>query len=105
MDVSEFKGSTTVDWQNVISGNSDFRTCKPTVSNANTNWHVYQLVRKPGSLVWKVDGVTTCTQTKAVPTTPMFMIINTALGGRGGGTIKSSTLPQTMLVDYVRLTQ
>lgn len=105
IDVSEFKSSTTVNWQNVISGNSGFLTCKPTVSNANTNWHIYQLVWKPGSLVWKVDGVTTCTQTTAVPSTPMFMIINTALGGGGGGTIKNSTLPQTMLVDYVKLTQ
>ncbi len=107
IDATEIKSTTgpTVDWQNVISGNSGFQTCKPTLSNVTTNWHTYQLVWKPGSLVWKVDGVQTCSFSKSIPSTAMFMIINTALGGGGGGTINNSTLPQTMLVDYVKLTQ
>jgi len=35
---------------------------------------------------------------------PMFLMINTAMGG-SGGPIYDATLPQTLLVDYVRITQ
>jgi hypothetical protein len=68
------------------------------------NWHVYQLVWTPDSLTWKIDGVTTYSVTSGVPSTPMFLLIETALGGIAGGTIDDSTLPQTMLIDYVRVT-
>jgi hypothetical protein len=34
----------------------------------------------------------------------MFLIINTAVGGNGGGEVDNGTLPQTMLVDYVHVT-
>jgi hypothetical protein len=34
----------------------------------------------------------------------MFLIINTAMGG-SGGSISNSTLPQTMQVNYVKVTQ
>jgi hypothetical protein len=106
IDATEFKstGPTKV-WQNNISGSSGWKTCTPTITNASTNWHVYQLVWSPGKLVWKVDGATTCTQTAGVPTTPMFVIINTALGGDGGGAITNSQLPVTMQVDYIKLTK
>ena len=35
----------------------------------------------------------------------MYMLIDTFLGGGGGGTINNATLPQTMQVDYVRDTR
>jgi hypothetical protein len=35
----------------------------------------------------------------------MFLIINTAVGGIGGGTVDPSTLPQTHQVDYVRVSR
>jgi hypothetical protein len=34
----------------------------------------------------------------------MFLIINNAMGGDGGGAIDGTDFPQTMLVDYVRVT-
>ena len=77
--------------------------CLAHVSDVTQNWHTYQLVWAPGSLVWKIDGVTTCTKTAGIPSTPMFLIINTAVGGIGGGTVDASTLPQTHQVDYVRV--
>jgi hypothetical protein len=34
----------------------------------------------------------------------MFLMINTAMGG-AGGTVNNATLPQTLQVDYVKVTQ
>jgi hypothetical protein len=41
--------------------------------------------------------------TTAVPTTPKFLIINTAVAA-GGSAVDDSTLPQTLSIDYVRVT-
>lgn len=103
VDIAEFKSDgPSVDWQNVVSGNSGFKTCKPSVADASQNWHVYSFTWSTSSLVWKIDGKTTCTQSEVVPTKPMFLIMNNAMGGSGGA-ISDSAFPQTMLVDYVRV--
>ena len=34
----------------------------------------------------------------------MFLILNTAVGGTGGGTVNNGTLPQTSWFDYARIT-
>jgi hypothetical protein len=79
--------------------------CEPLVSAANRQWHTYSLTWAPESLTWRIDGVQTCQTTTLIPTTPMFLIINTAVGGVGVGRVKASTLPQTTEIDYVRVTQ
>jgi beta-glucanase (GH16 family) len=108
IDITEIKlGALTTVHQNVISGSSTFYSCTPTTSDVSANWHVYQLVWTPTSLVWKIDGATTCTKSSPgvpIPSHPMFLMINTAIGGQGG-TIVNSTFPQTLTVDYVKLTQ
>jgi beta-glucanase (GH16 family) len=106
IDITEIKGGAlnTV-WQNVISGSSGFQTCTPTTTDVSQNWHTYGLVWAPGSLTWTIDGVQTCRFTKQIPSTPMFLMINTAMGGGGGGTINNATLPQTLLVDYVKVSK
>jgi beta-glucanase (GH16 family) len=105
IDITEIKASDpTVVHQNVISGGSGFQTCTPAVSDVSRNWHVYQLVWAPGSLTWKVDGATTCTQTSSIPSHPMFLMINTAMGGSGGA-VDATTLPETTFVDYVKVMQ
>lgn len=106
IDIAEFKtsGPTSV-WQNVVSGDSGFKTCRPDVSASDNNFHVYSLTWHARALVWKVDGRTTCTQTDVVPSQAMFLIMNNAMGGGGGGEINPADFPQTMLVDYVRVTK
>ncbi len=79
--------------------------CAPTTTNVVQNWHVYSLVWAPGSLTWMIDGVVTCRVTKRVPTTPMFFIVDTAVGGTGGAVVDNSTLPQTTDIGWVRVTQ
>lgn len=104
IDIAEFKtgGPTTV-LQNVVSGGSGFQTCTVSLSAADQHWHVYALTRTPTSVTWSVDGAATCTQRKVVPTDPMFLIINNAMGGDGGGAVDAGDFPQTMQVDYVRV--
>jgi beta-glucanase (GH16 family) len=105
IDVAEvYGGSKTTVNQGLIS-TAGPGNCQPTVSDVSTNWHTYTLVWASGSLTWKIDGATTCTLTQGVPSTPMFVIINTALGGIGGGTVVDATLPQQSFIDYIRVTQ
>ncbi|WP_296371743.1 MULTISPECIES: glycoside hydrolase family 16 protein [unclassified Pseudonocardia] len=105
VDIAEFKSDgPTVDWQNVVSGGSGFKTCKPTVPDASQNWHVYSFTWTDSALNWGIDGKTTCTQQEVVPSTPMFLIINNAMGGAGGA-IDDGAFPQTMQIDYVRVSR
>jgi beta-glucanase (GH16 family) len=63
------------------------------------------LVWAKGLLTWFVDGMPTCTVKDSVPTTPMFLLLNTAIGGIGGGLIDGVTLPQTSYIDEVTVWQ
>jgi len=77
--------------------------CRPTVTL--NQYHTYQFIWQPGSLTWKIDGNTTCTVTGSyVPSNPMFLIINVAVGGIGGGTPNPSVFPQSLFVDYIKIT-
>lgn len=102
VDITEFKSQgTTVDWQNVVIGNSGFTTCKPTISDASQNWHTYTFTRSPSSITWGIDGTTTCVQREVVPQDPMFLIMNNAMGGQAGQ-VNDADYPQAMQIDYVR---
>lgn len=66
-------------------------------------FHDYEVDWEPGTVVWKVDGKTTCSVTKSyVPSHPMFLIVNTAIFPSAS---PSSSWPQSTQVDYVRVTQ
>ncbi len=92
---------TTVNEEMFFNGSSP--DCRASTTAVNHNWHVYTLVWSAQQLLFRIDGITTCKFTSTIPSTPMFMIINTAVGGVGGGQIVNSTLPQTTRVDYVRV--
>ena len=105
IDVAEIIGGhLTSVWQNVISGGSGFQTCIAPAADVSENWHTYALEWAPGSLIWKIDGTPTCTFTENIPSTPMFLMLNIAVGGNGGP-VDDSTLPQSMFVDYVKVVQ
>jgi len=74
-------------------------------TNVQTHWHVYTLVWTPASLQFQIDGVTTSTITKGVPSQPMFPIVSeeVEIEKDGRGTPDPSTFPQTIQVDYVRV--
>ena len=103
IDFVEILSSDQTSVNQGIHSNGNNGRCSAAVSDVSQNWHLYTLIWAAGSLTWKIDGVTTCQLTSGVPTTPMFLLINTAMGG-SGGSVNNSTLPQTMSVDYVRIT-
>jgi beta-glucanase (GH16 family) len=103
IDIAEIFGNhTTVNQQIHVDGHHD--QCQPVVDSSQ--YHTYQFIWQPGSLVWKIDGNTTCTITGSyVPSNPMFLIINVAIGGIGGGTVNPNIFPQQLVVDYIKITQ
>jgi beta-glucanase (GH16 family) len=85
----------------------------PLPDDASTRYMVYRLQWTQGSLIWSVDAedgagyrtLRTVTGAGSVPDVPMYLVINAAIGGSGGGTPDAPTFPQTFLVDWVRITR
>lgn len=102
IDMTEVFGSRTSVNQQVHSsvlGNPGFTA---TVTDASQNWHTYDLVWGPGSLIWKVDGTTTYSiKNSAVPSKPMFLLMNTAMNP----VMPGISGPEQLQVDYVRVSQ
>jgi beta-glucanase (GH16 family) len=104
VDIAELLGGhTQVNEQLHETGSGDPGCAFTQTSDTSTNWHVYTLVWTASSLVWKIDGATTCSENVAV-NSPMFLILNIAMGGKGG-TIDNNALPGYASFDYVRVTQ
>jgi beta-glucanase (GH16 family) len=76
------------------------------------HFHLFAVEWRPHSIRWEVDGHVYETRTPAdlpagqhwVYDHPFFLILNLAVGGRWpGDPNETTTFPQTMLVDYVRV--
>ncbi|WP_405718581.1 family 16 glycosylhydrolase [Streptomyces sp. NBC_01537] len=75
------------------------------------NYHTFAVEWSPSAITWSVDGTTYETRTPAdvggnkwVFGHPFFLILNLAVGGSWPGDPDSSTsFPQTMTIDYVRV--
>lgn len=91
-----------------------------TVENAETTWHVYEMVWQPGEILLFVDGVQYATfgytpesnvgieNSDAWPFDKRFhLIMNLAIGGDWGGSrgLDTDIFPTAMEVDYVRVYQ
>lgn len=103
IDVVEIANSNyTQTRQNLIDSSGDNTNTINLGFDSSAAFHTYQLVWAPNSLIWKVDGTTTKSLARS-PSSPMFLLLNNAVGGVGG-TPNNSTLPVTMFVDYVKVT-
>jgi beta-glucanase (GH16 family) len=96
IDVMECLGGE-VSWHYHWSGGNQGGT--PAVPD--TGWHTYGVDWQPGSLTFYYDGVVVGQQTVGVTGTPHYLILNLGVGSFGGQTV----VPQTVLVDYVRVWQ
>jgi|SRR5882672_5479133 len=107
IDIAEILHSdfTHVNQQIHVENFSHNDGCNASTTDTNQNFHVYQLLWSAGSLVFKIDGVTTCTIIqKYVPNAPMYLKIDNFVG-KFGGAVNDGSLPWTTLVDYVKVTQ
>jgi len=70
-----------------------------------SGWHTFAIDWRPGNLAWLVDGVVRWRVRGAVvPSTPMYLIVNLAVGGQWPGAPGSSTtFPSALLVDSVKV--
>jgi beta-glucanase (GH16 family) len=68
-------------------------------------FHVFAVDWEPGVVTWYVDGVQRYQiQSSNVPTIPMYLLVNLAVGGSWPGNPDSSTVfPNNMDIDYVRV--
>lgn len=89
----------------VIHHNDDRYYCTYKGPDYSQDFHVYTLDWEPGKLTWSIDGQVLCSTKQYVPSTSMYLILNTALsdGSWGDAVSNSTSLPQTFDIDYVRI--
>jgi beta-glucanase (GH16 family) len=95
--------------KNVHSGDS----YKLSEGNFSDEFHIFSLQWEPGEIRWYVDGEHYQTQTKWTTENGVFpapfdqsfhLILNVAVGGNWpGAPDETTTFPQRMMVDYVRV--
>lgn len=72
--------------------------------NYSQGWHTFGLLWQPNLLVWYVDGQERFRVTRDVPSEPMYLIANLAVGGDWPGMPdKTTRFPAALEVDYIRL--
>lgn len=74
-------------------------------TNVCDSWHTYAVDWRPGKIVWYLDGIERYrVEGKQVPSQPMYLLLNLAVGGSWPGSPDSSTpFPGIMEIDYVRV--
>lgn len=70
------------------------------------DFHLYGLIWEPGRIVWTLDGKRIFETKKYSPDIPLFMYLNTAIGGTWPGPPDPrDSFPKELLIDYVRVYQ
>jgi beta-glucanase (GH16 family) len=66
------------------------------------DWHTYSVDWSADAVVFAIDGIETgrVTDPELIPTTPMYLILNLAMGG-SAGEVDLDSLPQTLRIDEV----
>lgn len=82
---------------------ADNRSVVSTVEGASKGFHTYGLLWTADTISWYIDGV----QTGSVPTpsdmhSPMYMLVNLAVGGNWAGNPDASFTTDSLKVDYIR---
>lgn len=72
------------------------------------DWHTFGVDWQPDRITWYVDGVQRFefTDTSAISSEPMYILLNLAVGGDWPGAPDESTMfPSQYMIDYVRVFQ
>lgn len=104
IDLTEWTGTTNINQQiHVGEGTTSHDDgCTLTGQSPGSTYHVV-VSWAPGSLVWTINGTTTCTITQSyVPSQPLFVMIDFWVGGPAGSP-SGVTFPQTLNVGHFRI--
>ena len=74
----------------------------------SAGFHTVALDWEPGSMIWYVDGVQRYKLTRNIPSDPMIIIANLAVGGTGswpGPPDRYTQFPAQYKIDYIRVYQ
>ena len=66
-------------------------------------FHTYAVDWQPTYIKWYVDGQEVRSYTDHIPSDPMWIVANTALGGWAGAPDSTTPFPQSFDVDYIRV--
>lgn len=120
IDIMEFVGHIpdtiwgTLHWWDSTSTEANKHLSKGNklfFDNLHTHYHVYGMERKGNRIQLFVDNnyyfelTVPPTAYPASFTGPLYLLINTAIGGSWGGPVDVSIFPQKYYVDYVRVYQ
>lgn len=112
IDIMEFLGRDIRNvWMTYHWNDASGKKQKDGSGAASADWtkdfHVYGLQWRPGLLVWYLDGVEVKRIVGThVPSAPMFLLANLALGGDWAGPPDRTTIfPARFEIDYVRAYQ
>ena len=112
IDIMEHKGNelnkihSTLHHPGHSAGNADTKTT--TISNANTEFHVYKAEWTATAIKFYVDSTLyhTFPNNNTIPFNHnFFIILNVAMGGTFGGGVDGAFTSSSMEVDYVRVYQ
>ena len=68
--------------------------------------HIFTLTWQPSAIAWYIDGVKRYQLTQHIPSKPMYLIMNLAVGGDWPGLPNSTTkFPSSLNIDFVRIYQ
>ena len=75
------------------------------IPDASKGYHIYAVDWQPEKVSWYVDGIEVWSfSDHDIPSTPLWMVLNTAVGGKWSGMPDETTVfPQEFIVDYVRV--
>jgi len=88
-----------------VDGHDVSKHCYPTVSDMTQDFHKYGLLWTATDLTWYFDDNVVChLSTQPSQHTPMYIIMNLAIGSGGwtGAPSTTTPFPQSLQVDYVR---
>lgn len=108
IDVVEFLGHEPDTVHLAMHYDSDGEHFEPQVTyrgeDFTRGWHTFGVEWSPGAVVWYVDGVERARRVVGVPSTPMYLIANMAVGGEWPGDPDPTTeFPASYEIDYIRV--
>jgi beta-glucanase (GH16 family) len=109
LDIMENLGNNTSEAYTTVHSTtlSGDQEASGVAVNNTTQWHTYAVDWEPNYITWYVDGQQVYkVATPSDVDTPMYMILNLAVGGYWPGDANASTnFNQTLQVDWVRVYQ